>query len=51
MLHLHKIDRKISEKTLPAFEGNMQVQFSVFVSKYEDTFFEMNRPFQRHKLS
>jgi len=37
------IERKTSEKTMPTFEGNKLVQFSIFVSKYEDAFFEMNR--------
>jgi hypothetical protein len=37
------IERKTSEKTMPTFEGNKLVPFSIFVSKYEDAFFEMNR--------
>ena len=37
------IERKTSEKIMPTFEGNKLVPFSIFVSKYEDAFFEMNR--------
>ena len=37
------IERKTSEKTMPTFEGNKLVPFLIFVSKYEDAFFEMNR--------
>jgi hypothetical protein len=37
------IERKTSKKTMPTFEGNKLVPFSIFVSKYEDAFFEMNR--------
>ena len=37
------IERKTSEKIMRTFEGNKLVPLLIFVSKYEEAFFEMNR--------
>ena len=38
------IERKTADESMPSFDcGNELVQFSAFVSKYEEAFFEINR--------